>query len=94
MDWGETKKLLGGLNTVYCRCPDASKGGGSGSDNGKQLVYSGRSSQELADGLDMWGARERNQSYLLCSPECTVLEHMRSWIENNCGKIRVLFYPR
>ena len=80
MDWSETKKVVGGLNAVYCRCPDASKGDGGGNDSQEQLVYSGRSSQEnlLMDWI--WGARERNQErgYLLCSPECTVLGHMRS----------------
>ena len=49
-------------------------------NNGEQLVYSGRSSQEnlLMDWI--WGARERKQErgYLLCSPECTVLGYMKS----------------
>lgn len=60
MVWSETKNIVGGLNAVYCRCPDANKCGGGGNDNGEQLVYSWKSSQEnLPMDCWIWGPREK-----------------------------------
>ena len=68
MDWSETKKVVGELNAVYCRCPDANKCSGSGNDNGEQWgtvgIFWEVKSRELADGLDMGGKGKKTRKRL------------------------------
>lgn len=64
----ETKKVVRGTKCSLLQMSRCKTGDSSGSDNGKQLVYSGKSSQEsLPDGLDMGRARKETKKATFCA---------------------------